>query len=326
MSTKKSKKRQRSKDSNNNNEPPSKKIKTQQFEDDGENNKLILKQILFERARIKHINYKQRILLLGEGDFSFSASLSRLGFCNLIATSFQTYKSMKEQYVNSASNVALIERMNNRVLYEIDVHKLDTYKHFESLSFDVIIFNFPHTGSPNFDHKSSIPSNQSLLRSIFEKTANYLSKHGELHISLKNEPIYNSWNIQQQCKCVNNSFALKRKIKFKTAHFFGYQHVAASNHLSVESQGSFIWIFGKFIEGETKNWKPIEVEEGIKFTVGMYRCKQCREAFNSQKRYAMHINSKKHKQNIQNNKKKKKKKARITASGKRRFQVRPMLP
>ena len=262
---------------------------------------LVLSELMRERSQIKHLDHKQRILLLGDGDFSFAASLSRLGFCNLIATSLEDYKSVIKMHYNSKYNIQLIKRMKNKVFHNVDITKIDQHKHFKSLEdeskFDVIIFNFPHTGIANYEYKKSIPSNQQLLRSIFEQSADLLTENGELHVTLKSEPIYNSWDIQKQCKDADTSFALKNRIQFEAEKYFGYQHKATTSYKqSVGSNQSYIWIFGKYLDGETKDWKPIEMNVGIKFSVGMYKCKTCHQSYNSQKRYQMHMQSKKHKE------------------------------
>ena len=346
MSTQ-SKKRRRLSDASTSNEPSPKKPKCDVTEDENDNDKtqeLMMKELIHQRSQIKHLNPKQKILLLGEGDFSFAASLSRLGFCNLIATSLEDYKTVIKTHYNSKYNIQLIKRMKNKIFHNIDITQIDQHKHFKSLSeeskFDIIIFNFPHSGIANYEYQKSIPSNQQLLRSIFEQSSNLLKQNGELHIALKSEPIYNSWDIQKQCNDANNDNAfklkLKNRIKFEAEKYFGYQHKTTTSHKqSVSSNESYIWIFGMYIDNDTMDWTPIELDVGTKFSVGMYKCKTCHQSYNSQKRYEMHMQSKKHKETkakinlkgknkgnnnyYQNNKIKRKKMTTFNKSGKRRF-------
>ena len=105
----------------------------------------------------------QRILLIGEGNFTFSAALSiRLGGGNIWATSLDSNQEVIAKY-GSVAKKALntLKSTGAHVLHGIDVtKKVDVQNICQGVKlndekssnqnnkkqFDVIIFNFPHCG------------------------------------------------------------------------------------------------------------------------------------------------------------------------------------
>eukprot|EP01084_Bolivina_argentea_P074248 134721_1 len=252
---------------------------------------IMLKEIHHQRSQITHLNHKSTILILGGGDFSFAASLSQLGYCNIVATTDKDRHCVVTNYENAHNNINIIKRLGNVVIYDIEINQIMKNDYFKTLTeqnkFNNIIFNFPHCGVPNYNWRKSIPDNRALLRSIFQNTITLLKPDGELHITLQNKPIYNSWDIQKQCNKVHNGYALKKRIDFKPELFFGYVHTATKTFKPVPSKMSFIWIFGEQLEA-TK-WNPIKVEKGIKWYPNMYCCKKCNKKFNSEIQYSKHV-------------------------------------
>eukprot|EP01084_Bolivina_argentea_P074249 134722_1 len=260
---------------------------------------IILKEIYHQRSQITHLNHKSRILILGAGDFSFAASLSQLGYCNLVATTDNDRHCVVKNYENADNNIQIIKRIGNVVIYDIEINQIMKNDYFKTITeenkFDNIIFNW----------RKSISGNQALLRSIFENTITLLNKDGELQITLQNKPIYNSWDIQKQCNKIHNGYALKKRIDFKPELFFGYIHTATKTFKPVSSKMSFIWIFGKYTDEQVEDikWNPIKVEKGIKWYPNMYCCKKCNKKFNSDVQYSKHILS--HQSNLTMNNKNK---------------------
>eukprot|EP01084_Bolivina_argentea_P074250 134723_1 len=270
---------------------------------------IMLKETYHQRQQITHLNHESRILILGAGDFSFAASLSQLGYCNLVVTTNNDRDCVVKNYENAHNNIQIIKRMGNVVMYDIAINEIMKNDYFKALTeknkFDNIIFNFPHTGVPNYDYRKSISDNQALLRSIFQQSICLLKRDGELQITLQNKPIYNSWDIQKQCNKINNRYRLKKRIDFKPELFFGYIHTSTKTFKPVSSKMSFIWIFGKYTDEQVEDikWNPIKVEKGIKWYPNMYCCKKCNKKFNSDVQYSKHILS--HQSNLTMNNKNK---------------------
>eukprot|EP00122_Pirum_gemmata_P001530 Pgem_evm1s1376 len=124
-----------------------------------------------------------RILLVGEGNFSFAKMLSiSLGPANITATCFDSYSEVCNKYESSESTIKSLRNMGVLVQTSIDatklksalqenVHRLSSkpdLKHLkrlqQPLNFDRIVFNFPHIGGSTDD---DIVLNQNLLSAFF---------------------------------------------------------------------------------------------------------------------------------------------------------------
>ena len=110
-----------------------------------------------------------RILLVGEGDFSFSRSLLETHGCaSLIATSFDKQSALQSKYPQATSNVrALEEEEGCQVLFGVDATKLGRPgasdgggKEVKRGNFDRVIFNFPHVGGLTKDVNRQVRYNQ----------------------------------------------------------------------------------------------------------------------------------------------------------------------
>ena len=113
-----------------------------------------------------------RILLVGEGDFSFSRSLLTTHGCtNLIATSYDKASNLRSKYPQAASNIAALEAENCLVRYGVDATKLGKAgvpegggggKEVKKGGFDRVVFNFPHVGGLTKDVNRQVRHNQGM--------------------------------------------------------------------------------------------------------------------------------------------------------------------
>lgn len=112
-----------------------------------------------------------RILLVGEGDFSFSSSLlSAHGCIHLITTSYDKVSALRNKYPQAASNIAALEAEENcTVRYGVDATKLGKPgvadgggggKEVKKGGFDKVVFNFPHVGGLTKDVNRQVRHNQ----------------------------------------------------------------------------------------------------------------------------------------------------------------------
>ncbi|KAK3184582.1 hypothetical protein Dsin_031868 [Dipteronia sinensis] len=101
---------------------------------------------------IKHYNNRQKILLVGEGDFSFSSCLANAfgSATNMVATCFHSEDVQITKHLTCIPHLKLLERKGCTVLSEVDVHDMNHHPTLYYMKFDVIIFNFPHAG--HYDH------------------------------------------------------------------------------------------------------------------------------------------------------------------------------
>lgn len=127
-----------------------------------------------------------KILLIGEGDFSYSLSIVKQGLIkteNLIATSFDSEEVIIEKYTEICEkNLQMLKELGVKILFEIDGTKLikslklsENLNKFNKnisilggLTINNIIFNFPHIGKSIKDQDRNIALNQKMLVEFFE--------------------------------------------------------------------------------------------------------------------------------------------------------------
>ncbi len=110
-----------------------------------------------------------RILLVGEGDFSFSHSLLAAHNCtSLIATSYDKASVVTSKYTQATSHVRPLEAEEAcKVIYGVDATKLGRSgapdgggKAVKKGEFDRVVFNFPHVGGLTKDVNRQVRYNQ----------------------------------------------------------------------------------------------------------------------------------------------------------------------
>ena len=192
-----------------------------------------------------------RILLLGEGDFSFSRSLLETHGCtSLIATSFDKRSALQSKYPQSTSNVrALEEEEGCQVLFGVDATKLGKPgaldgggKEVRKGNFDRVIFNFPHVGGLTKDVNRQVRYNQGeshiaerplrygsrtnslleLLVGFFKSALPLLAPEGSIIITIFEGEPYSLWNIKDLARHVG--LTVGRSFKFQASAYPGYQH------------------------------------------------------------------------------------------------------
>ncbi|KAF6725736.1 Ferredoxin-fold anticodon-binding domain-containing protein 1 [Oryzias melastigma] len=142
--------------------------------------------------------HSRTILLVGEGNFSFSASLCEME--KVTATCPQRQEEVL-LFEGAASNISSITESGGSVLFEVDCTRLEECPALRGRLFDRVLFNFPHCG-----RKSGVKKNKELLRNFFLSCLQVLAKDGEVHVSLCNgqggtpadEPRrewHNSWQV-----------------------------------------------------------------------------------------------------------------------------------
>ncbi|CAI5713645.1 unnamed protein product [Peronospora farinosa] len=268
---------------------------------------------------------RQRILVVGDGDFSFSLSLAVfLGGKNLVATCYDSKLELKEKYSSALLNCDALETAGAQVHFDVNATCLDKEKWLHvAQRFDAIVFNFPHLGGST---EADVANNQKLLRGFFNSTRQYLHPtRGQVLVSLRNTLFYNRWKIQEQAAV--NGFQLKRTEVFDASIYAGYEpqrtHPASFRGEPPSTNGAHYFIFSldkSIIEMDSgqKSFQPsenVEQARGSATKQGVLEtkmaamstkmtCQPCGLTFRDVKKYNGHINSAKHAKKVKALKKK----------------------
>ncbi|VVB00146.1 unnamed protein product [Arabis nemorensis] len=174
---------------------------------------------------VKLYSSNHQLLLVGEGDFSFSCSLAtRFGSAsNICASSLDSYDDVVKKYEKARSNLHTLKRLGAFLLHGVDATKLQRDPDLNCRRFDRVIFNFPHAG---FHGKESDPylirKHRNLVYGFFHCASRMLRANGEIHVSHKNKAPFRDWNLKELAsRC---SLVLIRCVAFKKSDYPGYEN------------------------------------------------------------------------------------------------------
>ena len=154
-----------------------------------------------------------RVLLIGEGDFSFARSVVEQGQSpprTMVASSYEN-----PPISGAASNTEVLQRRGVRVEPGLDARRL--HERVDLGEFDLIVWNFPYQPSSRTD---STEVHQALLQSFFGSARSRLSSGGRVVVTLKNDFPYNTWKIEEQAR--SQGFRLVDTPAFNLADYPGY--------------------------------------------------------------------------------------------------------
>ncbi|NXN95523.1 FDXA1 protein, partial [Rhinopomastus cyanomelas] len=168
----------------------------------------------------------RRLLLLGEGNFSFAAALCGAAGTRIVATCYES-EEVASGRGGAAENLARLREGGAEVLFSVDCGKLKDYFLPEKREFDCIYFNFPHCG-----RKAGVVKNRELLARFFHSAAEVLAEEGEVHVALCNgqggtpadqprREWHNSWQIV--AVAAGAGFILSNVHPFEAETIQGYQ-------------------------------------------------------------------------------------------------------
>lgn len=153
-----------------------------------------------------------KILLVGEANFSFSLSLAKTLAIkdSMIATS---YDSENTKYKDKDENTNEHSKLGTIIEYNIDATSMS----YEPNYFEIVVFNFPWVKEEKRGHTTN---NKMLLKGFFTEANRVLKKGGKVILSLSSESYVSRWRPEEQA----NGFVLESKKMFDSKNFPGYEH------------------------------------------------------------------------------------------------------
>ena len=137
-----------------------------------------------------------RILTVGDGSFSFSASLrARLdrmeGAFHLTATSFDSRASVLDKYPESRTLIPRLAKHSSvEVMHNVDATGLEGSDVVRLGPFDLIIWNFPHSGTEDCRRHCA------LVAHFFASCTSILRRRGQVQVALANEQP-SLWRVEE---------------------------------------------------------------------------------------------------------------------------------
>ncbi|KAG2395574.1 uncharacterized protein HKW66_Vig0070500 [Vigna angularis] len=158
----------------------------------------------------KHYSSKHKILLVGEGDFSFSLCLARAfgSAHNLVATSLDSHGDIGKKYCNGVSNVLELEERGCCVFHGVDAKEMSNHFFLKTQRL-----------------------NKRLLKSFLANAKALLKKDdGEIHVTQKEGDPYNKWDLVK--KAEKKGLTLLHVEPFLKDEYAGYDNKRAHGKLS----------------------------------------------------------------------------------------------
>ena len=152
----------------------------------------------------------QRILVVGEGDFSLTESLVRdvSNLSNLTATTLRSYRKTYNDFPKAMKRISELKMRGATVLHDVDGRKL-AQRDGICNNYNMIYFTFPFVDGLPPTH----PEQACLVKQFLCSASNVLSNGGEvclvLHVSNQGVSQFERWKVAEAAKSAELELAGK---------------------------------------------------------------------------------------------------------------------
>lgn len=225
--------------------------------------KLNNKKKQFEKSNgLMPFNIDDKVLLIGEGDFSFAKSLIYQNFLNpenLIATSFDSIDELNLKYPNVEEILNELKDLGVKIMHQVDATNLpmtlklilnskqkksnkkinlfdndntnNNNNNDNDNGMNYIMFNFPHTGKGIKDQDRNIRDHQQLILNFFKNCKQVF----EL-VNLNHDDNLSGYNMNK-----TNGKIIISLFEGEPYHSWGIKILGKSEGYKVERSGRFDW-------------------------------------------------------------------------------------
>lgn len=171
------------------------------------------------------------ILIIGDGNFSFAASLVTIFNGkgeNITATYYYSKEVLHAKYSDAKVHIKTL--LNAGAATRLwAFHGLDA-------PYDLIVFNFLHVGLGIKDQATNIAANQELVLGFLQSAQKYIHPKGALCVTVKKGDSYDSWKIARLGLAVPG-LRLKTAVDFQPSAFPSFAHQRTAGERGVAAEG-----------------------------------------------------------------------------------------
>lgn len=169
------------------------------------------------------------ILVFGDGDLSFSKSLSDSlrDPSRITATTYLSLEELRDVYGAASINKRIRSLRKKKVTIH---HNIDATSYESEKKYAYVVWNFPcvaPTSNRRADGQNDqIPRNQQLLRAFFSHVPTLLrDDNGEVHLTHKSKPPFCHWDVAAQARAsANNTLSFEGCLIFDRTGYPGYRN------------------------------------------------------------------------------------------------------
>jgi 25S rRNA (uracil2634-N3)-methyltransferase len=210
------------------------------------------------------LGYKRgmKVLTIGDGDFSFSLALARVG-CQVVATSYETKETIIKCYrsVNVAETLCELEKYNTPVVFGVDATRIEeTLPAGVAEKYQRIVWNFPCSATRKGQdaQNAEMAHNKSLIRGFVCSATPFLAAKGQIHMNHKTKPPFDQWDIVQVVLSAESTIRYCGRVVLDRLTLPPYVPRKALDRKSFPCHDACSYVFDAVTDGNRNQSNPLD--------------------------------------------------------------------